>query len=285
MIKTKDVRRAGIVIKPHAPSVEGTLKTLVDYFEARGIACVLEDAAARKLGRPGGLARAGVAAGSDLVVVLGGDGTLLSIAHYAAQAGVPVMGVNLGRLGFLTEITVSEATLALDSFLAGGAGAVSPRWLLECRSTNGASTCLNDVVVTKGAVARMIELGVSIDGREVASLKADGLIVSTPTGSTAYSLAAGGPIVHPQVAAVVITPICPHTLNFRPLAVPPTSVIGIKLLTDGEDVFLTLDGQRGGLMAPNDTVEIRKASVELQLVTSPGRSYYALVKEKLGWAE
>lgn len=285
MIKMKEVRIAGIVIKPHAPSVEGILKILVDYFEGRGIACVLEDAAASKIGRPDGLLRAEVAAASDLVVVLGGDGTLLSIAHYAAQAGVPVMGVNLGRLGFLTEITVSEATLALDSFLAGEADVVSPRWLLECRSANGASTCLNDVVITKGAVARMIEMGISIDGREVASLKADGLIVSTPTGSTAYSLAAGGPIVHPQVAAVVITPICPHTLTFRPLAVPPTSVIGIKLLTGGEDVYLTLDGQRGGIMVRDDAVEIRKAPIELQLVTSPRRTYYALVKEKLGWAE
>ncbi len=285
MNKTQDVRKAGIVIKPHAPSVEGILKILVDYFEARGIGCVLEDAAARKIGRPGGLARAEVPAASDLVVVLGGDGTLLSVAHYAARAGVPVMGVNLGRLGFLTEITVSEATMALDSFLAGGADVVSPRWLLECRSANGPSYGLNDIVVTKGAVARMIELGISIDGQEVASLKADGLIVSTPTGSTAYSLAAGGPIVHPRVAAVVITPICPHTLTFRPLAVPPTSAIGVKLLTAGEDVFLTLDGQRGGLMAPHDAVEIRKAPFELQLVTSPRRSYYALVKEKLGWAE
>lgn len=279
------VRKAGIVIKPHAPSVEGILKIVVDYFEARGIACALEDVAARKLGRSNGLARAEVAAASDLVVVLGGDGTLLSVAHYAAQAGVPVMGVNLGRLGFLTEITVSEATATLDSYLAGDASAVSRRWLLECRSTNGVAACLNDVVVTKGAVARMIEIGISIDGREVASLKADGLIVSTPTGSTAYSLAAGGPIVHPQVAAVLITPICPHTLTFRPLAVPPTSVIGIKLLTGGEDVYLTLDGQRGGLLVRNDSVDIRKAPFELQLVTSPRRSYYALVKEKLGWAE
>ena len=279
------VRRAGIVIKSHAPSVEGILKIVVDYFEARGIACVLEDVAARKLGRSNGLARAEVAAASDLVVVLGGDGTLLSVAHLAAQAGVPVMGVNLGRLGFLTEITVSEATATLDSYLAGDASAVSRRWLLECRSTNGVAACLNDVVVTKGAVARMIEIGISIDGREVASLKADGLIVSTPTGSTAYSLAAGGPIVHPQVAAVLITPICPHTLTFRPLAVPPTSIIGIKLLTGGEDVYLTLDGQRGGLLVRNDSVDIRKAPFELQLVTSPRRSYYALVKEKLGWAE
>jgi len=279
------VRKAGIVIKPHAPSVEGILKIVVDYFEGRGIACVLEDVAARRLGRSDGLDRAAIAAASDLVVVLGGDGTLLSVAHHAAQAGVPVMGVNLGRLGFLTEITVSEATATLDSFLAGDAGAVSRRWLLEARDRGEVSYCLNDVVVTKGAKARMIELEIGVDGRDVAKLKADGLIVSTPTGSTAYSLSAGGPILHPQVPAIVLTPICPHTLSFRPLAVPAASTVSVRLLTGGEEVYLTLDGQRGGVFEPSHKVEIRRAPFELHLVTSPRRSYYALVKEKLGWAE
>ena len=280
-----NVRKAGIVIKPHAPSVEGVLKTVVEYLEGRGVACVLEDAAARKLGRPDGLDRAAIAGASDLVVVLGGDGTLLSVAHLAAQAGVPVMGVNLGRLGFLTEIPVGEATLTLDKFLAGDASLVSPRWLLEARTGAEVSYCLNDVVVTKGAKARMIELAIAVDGRDVAMLKADGLIVSTPTGSTAYSLSAGGPIVHPKVPAIVLTPICPHTFSFRPLAVPSTSTLGVRLLTGGEEVHLTLDGQRGGGLVRNDVVEIRKAPFELQLVTSPRRSYYDLVKEKLGWAE
>ncbi|MBE3129668.1 MAG: NAD(+)/NADH kinase [Acidobacteria bacterium] len=280
-----NIRRAGIVIKPHAPSVESILKDLVGYFEKRGIACVLEDVAARKLGRPDGLLRADVPAASDLVVVLGGDGTMLSVAHHAARVGVPVMGVNLGRLGFLTEIPVSEAMLTLDDLLAGDASLISPRWLLEARAAGAVSYCLNDVVVTKGAVARMIELTIGIDGKEVATLKADGLIVSTPTGSTAYSLSAGGPIVHPLVPAFVLTPICPHTLSFRPLAVPSTSTVSVRLLTGGEEVHLTLDGQRGGVLVGNDVIDIRKSPVELQLVTSPRRNYYDLVKEKLGWAE
>ena len=280
-----NVRRAGIVIKSHAPSVEGILKIVVEYFEGRGIACVLEDAAARRLGRPDGRARQDIAAASDLIVVLGGDGTLLSVAPAAARAGVPVMGINLGRLGFLTEIPVSEAVATLDRFLAGDAGLVSPRWLLEARTAEISSYCLNDAVITKGAVSRMIELVLGIDGRDVATFKADGLIVSTPTGSTAYSLSAGGPIVHPRVPAIVVTPICPHTLSFRPLAVPAASSVSVRLLTGGEEVFLTLDGQRGRAMAANDTVELRKAPFELQLVTSPKRSYYDLVKEKLGWAE
>jgi NAD+ kinase len=280
-----NVRKAGIVIKPHAPSVEGILKIVVEYFEGRGVDCILEDAAARKLGRADGLERAGIAAASDLVVVLGGDGTLLSVAHHAAQARVPVMGINLGRLGFLTEIPVSEALQTLDEFLAGDASLVSPRWLLEARTASTAAFCLNDIVITKGAVARMIELAISVDGRDVATLKADGLIVSTPTGSTAYSLSAGGPILHPQVPAILLTPICPHTLSFRPLAVPSASTVGVRLLTGGEEVYVTFDGQRGGAFVRNDAVEIRKAPLELQLVTSPRRSYYDLVKEKLGWAE
>jgi len=279
-----NVRKAGIVIKPHAPSVEGILKIVVEYFEGRGIECVLEDLAARKLDRPAGLPRADVPAASDLVVVLGGDGTMLSVAHHAARAGVPVMGVNLGRLGFLTEIPVSEATLTLDSFLAGDTSVISPRWLLETRTAGAVSYCLNDVVVTKGALARMIELTIGIDGKEVATLKADGLIVSTPTGSTAYSLSAGGPIVHPLVPAFVLTPICPHTLSFRPLAVPSTSTVSVRLLTGGEEVYLTLDGQRGGVLVRNDVIDIRKSEFELLLITSPRRSYYNLVKEKLGWA-
>jgi NAD+ kinase len=280
-----NVRKAGIVIKPHAPSVESILKDIVAYFEKRGISCVLEDVAARKLGRPDGLPRPDVVAASDLVVVLGGDGTILSVAHHAARAGVPVMGVNLGRLGFLTEIPVGEAALTLDSFLAGDTSVISPRWLLETRTAGAVSCCLNDVVVTKGALARMIELAIGIDGKEVATLKADGLIVSTPTGSTAYSLSAGGPIVHPLVPAFVLTPICPHTLSFRPLAVPATSAVGVRLLTGGEEVYLTLDGQRGGALVRDDVVDIRKAPFELQLITSPRRNYYDLVKEKLGWAE
>ena len=280
-----NVRKAGIVVKPHAPSVEGILKILVEYLEGRGIACVLEDVAASKLGLPDGLERAAIAAASDLVVVLGGDGTLLSIAHHAAQAGVPVMGVNLGRLGFLTEILVSEAVPTLDRFLGGDASLISSRWLLEARTASAASFCLNDVVITKGAVARMIELAIAVDGEDVATLKADGLIVATPTGSTAYSLSAGGPILHPHIPAIVLTPICPHTLSFRPLAVPSASSVSVRLLTGGEEVFVTFDGQRGGALVRNDVVDIRKAPFELQLLTSPKRSYYDLVKEKLGWAE
>ncbi len=278
------VNNVGIVIKPHAPEVYRTLGDLTGYLSKRGIGCVLEDFAASKLGVEGGLSRHEIPAASDLVIVLGGDGTLLSIAHVAARAGVPVMGINLGRLGFLTEIPVDEMELTLDAYLDGERNIISPRWMLEAKTDNGASYCLNDVVINKGALARMIEITIWIDVQEIATLKADGLIISTPTGSTAYSLSAGGPILHPWVPAAVLTPICPHTLTFRPLIISSGSRIKLKLLTEGEEVYLTLDGQRGGILVKNDVVEIRRAATDLMLVISPRRNFYNLVKQKLGWA-
>jgi len=280
------IGRVGFVIKPHAPGVEAVLRDLVAYLGERGVASVLEDAAARKLGRARGVAREALPEKVDLVVVLGGDGTMLSVAHKAARAGVPVMGVNLGRLGFLTEIPVSEARPALDLVLAGEAESViSPRRLIEARCRRKVHLCLNDVVINKGALSRMIQIAVRIDGKEIAVLKADGVIVATPTGSTAYSLSAGGPIVQPWVPAVVLSPICPHTLTFRPMVISADSTIGLKLITDGEEVYLTLDGQRGAHLGKNDEVEVRASPLELKLVTSPKRNYFDLVKEKLGWAE
>jgi NAD+ kinase len=281
MRKTK---KAGIVIKPHAHDVDRILKELSGYFSKRKIDCVLEEVAARRIGAGNGLPRQEIPESSDLVIVLGGDGTLLSVAHIAARAGVPVMGVNLGRLGFLTEIRVDEMLATLDAYLDGDQDIVSPRWMFEVETDSATAYCLNDVVVNKGALARMIEFKIWIDAQEIATLKADGLIVSTPTGSTAYSLAAGGPILHPYVPAAVITPICPHTLTFRPLIVSSGSRIRIQLLTGGEEVYLTLDGQRGGVLVKNDTVTIRRAANDLLLVVSPRRTFFNLVKEKLGWA-
>jgi NAD+ kinase len=280
----RKTRKAGIVIKPHAPEVDRILEDLLGYFSKRKIECVLEDVAARKIGAGNGLPRQKIPASSDLVIVLGGDGTLLSVAHIAARAGVPVMGVNLGRLGFLTEIRVDEMLPTLDAYLNGDQDIISPRWMFEVETKNGPACCLNDVVVNKGALARMIEYKIWIDVQEIATLKADGLIVSTPTGSTAYSLAAGGPILHPWVPAMVLTPICPHTLTFRPLIISSGSRIKIQLLTGGEEVYLTFDGQRGGALVKNDVVMIKRASADLLLVVSPQRNFFNLVKEKLGWA-
>lgn len=280
----RKIRTVGIVIKPHAPNIESILRDLMRGLEERKIACLLEDVAARKLLLKDGLPREELPARVDLMIVLGGDGTLLSIAHLAAQRDVPVLGVNLGRLGFLTEVPTDEIYVTLDSFLEGKKDVISPRQLLEARCRGKSYYCLNDVVIDKGAVARMIQIGFWIDDKEIAALKADGLIVATPTGSTGYSLSAGGPIVQPYVPALVLAPICPHALSLRPMVISSSSRVRIQLLTAGEEVYLTLDGQRGITLGKNDVVEIQKASFELTLVSSPKRNYFDLLKEKLGWA-
>jgi NAD+ kinase len=279
----KKIERVGLVIKPHAPDIEKILKDLILYFEKRKITCILETAAASKLGRGDGFPRDEIPSKADLVVVLGGDGTLLSIAHLAAREKVPVLGANLGRLGFLTEVPVDELPLTLDSLFSGNEEIISQRRLLEARAKGSVSYCLNDVVVNKGALARMIQLAVWIDEKEIAVLKADGLVVATPTGSTAYSLSAGGPILQPYIPAIVLAPICPHTLTFRPMVISSESVVKVQLLTSGEEVYLTLDGQRGCPLVKNDWVEIRRAPYELRLISSPRRNFFDLLHEKLGW--
>jgi NAD+ kinase len=280
----KKIRRAGIVVKPHATGIEKILRSLIRYLKEKGITPVLEDVAARKLLQKDGLSRDELPGKVDLVIVLGGDGTLLSVAHLAALEHVPVVGVNLGRLGFLTEVPVDELFVSLDAFLAGRRGIVSPRLLLKAKSRGKSYWCLNDVVINKGAMARMIQIAIQIDGRDIAVLKSDGLIIATPTGSTAYSLSAGGPIVQPYVPALILSPICPHTLSFRPMVVSSDSKIKLRILTAGEEVYLTLDGQRGVLLGKDDVVEIERSASELSLVSSPQRNYFDLLKEKLSWA-
>lgn len=281
---SQKIERAGIIVKPHAPSIEKILSELVGFLEKKDIRCLLEDVAARKIRREDGLPREEVPARVDLVIVLGGDGTLLSIAHLAAIENVPVLGVNLGRLGFLTEVPVDEMYVTLESLLAGDKRIISPRLMLEAEGRGKKYYCLNDVVINKGALARMIQIGLSIDGREIAAIKADGFIVSTPTGSTAYSMSAGGPILQPYIPALILSPICPHTLSFRPMVISLDSTVRIQLLTSGEEVYLTLDGQRGVLLGRNDVVEVRPAGCKLRLVSSPQRNFFDLLKEKLGWA-
>jgi NAD+ kinase len=278
-----NIKRVGFVIKPHAPRVDEILEELIRYFETRKIECVLEDVAAMKLQRNDGVPRENVPEKVDLVIVIGGDGTLLSIAHLAAQKSVPVMGVNLGRLGFLTEVPLDEMYLTVDAFLEGNTKIISQRQMLEAKTKGGTFYCLNDFVINKGALARMIQCAIWIDGKEIATSKADGLIIATPTGSTAYSLSAGGPIIQPNIPAFIIAPICPHTLSFRPMVFSAESTLKIELVTGGEEVWFTLDGQRGGLMEDHDTVEVRRSRLALPLISSPKRNYFDLLQEKLGW--
>jgi NAD+ kinase len=278
-----NIKRVGFVIKPHAPQVDKILVELIQYFETKSIKCLLEDVAAMKFQRKDGVPRENIPEQVDLVIVIGGDGTLLSVAHLAAQKNVPVMGVNLGGLGFLTEVPLDEMALTLDSFLGGNTKIISHRQMLEADTKSGTFYCLNDFVINKGALARMIQCAIWIDGKEIATSKADGLIISTPTGSTAYSLSAGGPIIQPNIPAFIIVPICPHTLSFRPMVISAESTLKIELVTGGEEVWFTLDGQRGGLMEENDSIEVRRSHLTLQLISSPKRNYFDLLQEKLGW--
>jgi len=277
--------KVGIIIKPHAPHIEKIVLDLISFLEKKGVGWLLEDVAARKIHRDDGVPREELPGLVNLIVVLGGDGTLLSIAHLAALEGIPVLGVNLGRLGFLTEVPTDEMFLTLESLFSGNEDIVSHRRLLRAECRGKTYYCLNDAVVNKGALARMIQIGLWIDDKEIAALKADGFIVATPTGSTAYSLSAGGPIIQPYIPALVLAPICPHTLSFRPMVISSESKVRIQLLTAtaGEEVYLTLDGQRGLLLSRNDVVEVSRADCELKLVSSPQRNFFDLLKEKLGW--
>ena len=278
----RKIKHVGFVIKPHAPEAEKALEELLQYFDRKDIECLLEEAAAEKLSLEKGLKREEIPSHVDLVIVLGGDGTLLTIAHLAAREKIPVLGVNLGSLGFLTEVPLNEVFLTLDVFLEGNTKIVSQRRLLDVFYRGETSHCLNDVVINKGALARMIQAKIWIDDKEIVTTRADGLIISTPTGSTAYSLSAGGPIIQPYIPAIIIAPICPHTLSFRPMVIASSSTIKIQLIA-GEEVYLTLDGQRGDRMDIDDIIEVRTSSLEFTLVSSPKRNYFDLLQEKLSW--
>ena len=279
----KKIKKVGFVIKPHAPDIKNVLRELILYFEKNGIECVLEEFAAKKLRKNKGLRREKVPGLSDMVLVLGGDGTMLSIAHLAAKAGIPVMGVNMGSLGFLTEVPLDEMYITLDEYLKGNDSIVSHRQMLEVSHQKRTFLCLNDIVINKGALARMIRCEIWINEKKIAVPRLDGIIISTPTGSTAYSLSAGGPIIQPHIPAIIIAPICPHTLTFRPMVISSESKVKIKVLSGGEKTYLTLDGQRGNLIKKNEEVEIKNSNFALSLISSPKRNYFDLVQEKLRW--
>jgi NAD+ kinase len=225
----------------------------------------------------------------EFIVLMGGDGTLLSVARRYGQQGLPILGVNVGGLGFLTEVSLSELYPVLEQILAGQYE-VEERLMLRATifrrgQAFWAENVLNDAVINKGALARIVELITWIDGEYLTTYRADGLIISTPTGSTAYTMSAGGPIVYPTLRHVILLPICPHTLSNRPIILPETVTVAVTLDKKAEDVYLTVDGQVGAALEPDDRVEIKCAPHHLKLIKSPRRSHFEILRAKLGWGE
>lgn len=261
--------------------------SLEKALRQRHLAVCFESGTAEALERPDGVPVSRVSRVSDLTLVLGGDGTLLSVAR-AAPAGKPVLGINVGVLGFLAGLRREEALTRLDEVLGGGFRE-DKRRRFEVRISfgphKGTYRALNDAVLNKEALARISTFAISLDGRPAARFRADGIIVSTPTGSTAYNLSAGGPILHPSLPAVVVTPICPHTLTQRPLVVPAATRIGLSILDRGrtDGVYLTLDGQEGFPITRDTSVEVRPASSPVTLLRPPESDHFDKLAEKLNW--
>lgn len=284
------MQRIGVVAKPKKPEAEPVLRNLVAWLRARGLEVVADQEAAAICAEAGpGLPRAEVVAWADLLVVLGGDGTLLAVARMIGPREVPILGVNLGGLGFLTEVTLDELFPTLEVVLKDQF-AVSRRLTLSARVLRDGGViasyeALNDAVITKSALSRIVDLEAHVNGEYVATFRADGLIVSTPTGSTAYCLAAGGPIIYPTLPALVIIPICPHTLTNRPLVVPDGAVVEIIQGTAGEDVHLTVDGQVGVPLRHRDVVSLERSARTIALIKSPKLNYFQLLRTKLRWGE
>ncbi len=284
--------RIGIAVKPGLAAARDTLVDLEAWLRDRAVTAVwsTEAAALFASGSRTIADRAALPAQSDMLVVLGGDGTLLAMAKAIAESGhdVPILAVNFGSLGFLTEITRPELHQALDTVLAGRASYDLRMMLSATAVGSGAShMALNDVVFSRTALSRMIELSVSVGDQFVTAVKADGLIVATPTGSTAYNLAAGGPIVHPAMDALVLTPIAPHTLSNRPIVIPAEREVRVTSTSSnaGDEVYVTMDGQTGLPLPEGDELTIVRAQRPLRLVRSTTRSYFEVLRQKLKWNE
>jgi len=280
----------GIISRPRRSNLFVVAPPLLKWLEERKVQALYDEETAGSLpGSVKGKTRQQVSDASQLLLVLGGDGTLLAAAHLAAPRGIPILPINMGSLGFLTSFTLDELYPALEDTLEGRFS-MSERVMLQVELERGGKVIenqrvLNEVVVNKGALARMIELELRIDGDFVCRYRADGLIVASPTGSTAYSLSAGGPIVHPGVESFIITPICAHMLSDRPLVVRDTSSVEMKLSGNTESVFLTLDGQRGIPLQATDLVRISRSKELLKLIQPPRKSYFEILRNKLKWGE
>jgi NAD+ kinase len=283
-------KTAGIISRPRRTILAEVVPKLLAWLQERGVSASIDSETALALNRSDiGKTRHQIALEADFLLVLGGDGTLLAAAREAAPHGIPILPINLGGLGFLTSFTLEELYPALEEVLAGCAP-ISERVMLMAERTHNGQTLtqqrvLNEAVVHKGTLARMIELELFIDDGFVCRYRADGLIVATPTGSTAYSMSADGPIVHPSVESILITPICPHTLSDRPIVISDTSKVELRMDDNTDSVFLTLDGQTGVPLQLGDRVRITRAAERLKLIHPPNKTYFEILRSKLKWGE
>lgn len=268
-----ELRNAGIIIKKDAPPVKAYAATLTDWLQTRKINVVIND----------------ISPDLDIIIVLGGDGTLLHIAEQAARYSIPVLGINLGNLGFLTELTENETFSALE-YILNNQVTIENRLMLKARVVRDTEPCnyryaLNDIVINKNAVDRLLNLSTTADEKYITTYKADGLIFSSPTGSTAYSLSAGGPLVHPGLATILVTPICPFMLSSRPIILPADKILRTRLDTRDKDenAQVIIDGQPVWVMKKDDFLEIETAEHSLQLIVSSTRDYFTILRNKLHW--
>lgn len=295
MIPVPPISRVGILAKSRLHAATPHLLEIGEWLGGRGVTAVFEtetaslipNSANRQIESKEKLAR-----DVDMVLVLGGDGTLLSMADCIGEAGsgIPILGVNFGSLGFLTEVTLPELYRSLEAAL-GGRAHLEERLMLRTTTIRDGkvfaqSIALNDAVITKAARSRMIDLSVSVGDEFVTRVKADGLIIATPTGSTAYNLAAGGPILQPSVDALLLTPIAPHTLTNRPIVIPASSAVRVQPnMAERDEVFVTFDGQAGFQLQAGDEVTVRRADKPLRLIKPSTRSYFEVLRTKLKWGE
>jgi len=278
----------GIAGKPHKEDVRKTASELKKWLEARAIKVIQEDhlAIMPSQSLP---SRATLPGQVDMVIVLGGDGTLLSVARAVGNDKVPILGINMGGLGFLTEVTLPEMFPLLKEILDGNYS-IRKRMLLTTTvnrrdGVRKTFQALNDVVINKGALARIINIKAAINGEYLTTYRADGLIISTPVGSTGYSLSAGGPIVCPGINGIIITPICSHTLTNRPILIRENDTATLTLLSKEDEVIVTVDGQIGHPIGYEDTVDISKSKNAIAMIVPPGKSYYEILRTKLKWGE
>ncbi|MEK6654100.1 MAG: NAD(+)/NADH kinase [Thermodesulfobacteriota bacterium] len=281
------IKKVGIIANIAKEKSSEYTASLREWMIGRGLEVYLEQGIAAKIGGLPGVERRKLWSIVDLIVVFGGDGTILRTARLVRDRDVPIVGINLGVFGYLTEVNLDEMYSAMEVILAGEFQ-VEKRMMLDVEISGGEETflegsVLNDVVINRGNLSRIVELETTVDDRYMTTFKADGLIISTPTGSTAYSLSAGGPIVFPELYSIIINPICPHTLTNRPIILPESAEIKVTLRTMEKGANVTLDGQVSFTVKSGDTVTIRKSRHVTTLVSSPHRGYLEILRTKLGW--